>query len=398
MQNIGSGWLILQLTNSPLWLGLLGLSFAVPMIVLPLVGGAVVDRVNRIKLLYVTQTCQMLNALVLALMTCFGVVTVWHILIASCVGATFLAFDNPARNALVPNVVPPRDLMNALSLNGAIYSGAALVGPALAGVLLGPLGAAALFFINSFSFLAMLAALKAMTEVPTHGGGARTSFAVSVRSGLSFAWHNRLLRVVLLIFAATAILGRSHQGLLPIFARDIWHGGPQGYGLLLSSGGGGALIGAFGLAFIKEVKQKERALLVSGLAFSVSLILFASSPSLYVGALFLFLAGIAATACATLVATIIQMTTPNELRGRVMSLFTVCLIGLPSLGALSSGVIAEHLGGIYGAPRAILLGAFLMAVILVVTAPVLFRCSVDAPQKHKPQELIRESIGSEVTE
>jgi len=377
MQSVGTGWLVLQLTNSPLWLGLLGLSFALPMIVLPLVGGAVVDRVDRIRLLYVTQTCQMLNAFVLALVTFLGLVTVWHILAASFVGATLLAFDNPARNALIPNVVPQRDLMNALALNGAIYSGAALVGPALAGALLAPLGAAALFFINGLSFFAMLAALNFLTDVPTHGGGKRISFAASMRAGLSYAWHDRLLRVLLFLFAITSIFGRSYQVLLPVFARDLWHGGPQGYGLLLSSSGAGALVGAFGLAFLKELKHRERAFLVSGLVFSIALVLFAVSPTLLVGSLFLFVAGVAATAFGTLVATFIQVATPNELRGRVMSLYTVCLIGLSSLGALGSGVVAELLGGIAGASRAVVIGAVLMGAVLIAFAPFLLRRGVD---------------------
>ena len=129
MQNVANGWLVLQLTNSPLWLGLLGLSFALPMIILPPLAGAVVDRVNRIKLLYFTQSMQMLGAFVLAALTWFGTIQVWHILAVSFISAAMLAFDNPARQALVPDLVDPPDLLNALSLNAATYNGAALVGP-----------------------------------------------------------------------------------------------------------------------------------------------------------------------------------------------------------------------------------------------------------------------------
>ena len=133
MQNVANGWLVLQLTNSPLWLGFLGLSFAVPMIVIPPFAGAVVDRVHRIRLLYFTQSMQLVTAIVLAVLTWTGVIRPWHILLASFVGAALLAFDNPARQALIPDLVQPRDLLNALSLNSATYTGAALVGPALAG-------------------------------------------------------------------------------------------------------------------------------------------------------------------------------------------------------------------------------------------------------------------------
>ena len=177
MQNVANGWLVLQLTNSPLWLGLLGLSFALPMIILPPLAGAVVDRVNRIKLLYFTQSMQMLGAFVLAAFTWFGMIQVWHILAVSFLSAAMLAFDNPARQALVPDLVAPPDLLNALSLNSATYTGAALVGPALAGVMLAPFGAGTLFFINGVSFLAVIFALAAMRDVRTHSGGSATSFA-----------------------------------------------------------------------------------------------------------------------------------------------------------------------------------------------------------------------------
>src|SRR5512143_1338380 len=191
MQNVANGWLILELTNSPLWLGLLGLSFAVPMIIIPPFAGAVVDRVHRIRLLYATQSTQLVTALILAILTWTQLLQAWHILLASFVGAVVLAFDNPARQALIPDLVQPRDLLNALSLNSATYTGAALIGPALAGVLLGPLGAGTLFFINGVSFLAVLFALAAMREVRTHSGGQTGSLRQSFWSGLAYAWRSR---------------------------------------------------------------------------------------------------------------------------------------------------------------------------------------------------------------
>src|SRR5512140_469638 len=197
MQNVASGWLVLQITNSPLWLGLLGLSFAVPMILIPPFAGAVVDRVHRVRLLVFTQSMQLLTALVLAALTGLGMIQVWHILLASFVGAALLAFDNPARQALIPDLVQPRDLLNALSLNSATYTGAALVGPALAGIMLAPLGAGTLFFINAVSFLAVLFALAAMRDVRTHSGGHPGSLRSSFRSGLSYAWHSRMIIALL---------------------------------------------------------------------------------------------------------------------------------------------------------------------------------------------------------
>ncbi len=381
MQNVAQGWLVLQLTNSPLWLGLLGLSFALPMIVLPLIGGAVVDRVHRVHLLYLTQTGQMLIAFGLAALTWLGLINVGHILIASFLGAALLAFDNPARQALVPDLVPSHDLLNALSLNSASYTGAALIGPAVAGALLGPLGAGTLFFLNGVSFLAVLIALMAMRDVRTHSGGRHASIGEAMTTGLAYAWRDRLILALLLLSALAAFFGRSYQNLLPIFARDIWHGGPEAYGLLLSAAGAGALVGAFGLASIRQVTRQGRLLIVSGVGFSVSLIAFAVSPSLSLGILMLFIAGVATTVSATIIATFIQVATPNELRGRVMSLYAITLIGLPALGSLGGGGGAELLGGVQGAPYAVMGSAAILGIAVIIAAPFFWDRNMGTPKK-----------------
>ena len=379
MQNVANGWLILELTNSPLWLGLLGLSFAVPMIVIPPFAGAVVDRVHRIRLLYATQSTQLVTAMVLAILTWTQLIQAWHILLASFVGAVVLAFDNPARQALIPDLVQPRDLLNALSLNSATYTGAALIGPALAGVLLGPLGAGALFFVNSVSFLAVLFALAAMRDVRTHSGGQTGSLRNSFQSGLSYAWRSRIIMSLLGLSALSGIFGRSYQNLLPIFGRDIWRAGAEGYGLLLSAAGGGAVAGAFGLASFHRWRRYGAAMLISGFVFSFALVAFSISPSILGGLILLFIAGAASTVFSTIISTFIQFEVPNEMRGRVMALYSVTLIGLPSLGALGSGALADLLGGVQGAPRAVLLGAAAMALVLVFVVRAFWK--LDMPDK-----------------
>ena len=373
MQNVGTGWLILQLKNSPLWLGLLGLSFAVPMIILPLVGGAIADRVNRMKLLYFTQTMMMLSAFFLAAITWMGIVNVWYVLVISAVSSSLLAFDNPARQALIPDLVPGKDLLNAMSLNAATYNGAALVGPAIAGALLGPLGVGALFFINGVSYLAVLVALFAMRDVRAHTGGTHKSIGVSMLAGLTYAWRTRLVFLLLVLSSLAAVFGRSYQNLLPIFARDIWKGGPQGYGLLLSAAGAGAMVGAFGLASIKKLKHHGITLIVSGLLFGLSLAAFAVAPSLWAGVALLFVSGVTSTVFGTMIATFIQVAAPREIRGRIMSLYSITLIGLPSLGALGSGAIAQSLGGIDGAPHAVLIGAVIVCIIVIFAAPIFWK-------------------------
>ena len=376
IQDVAMGWLVLKLTNSPLWLGMLGLSLALPMILLPLVGGAVADRVHRVRLLYVTQTALMLMSFALAFLTWIHQITVWHLLAASFINAALLAFDNPARRSVIPDLVPKRDLMNALSLSAATHNGAALIGPAIAGALIGPLGVGTLFFLNGISYLAVLIALKAMRDVPAHSGGIHTSFGQSMLDGLIYAWRTRFILILLILSALTSIFGRSYRNLFPIFARDIWHSGAHGYGFLLSAAGGGTLAGAFGLASIRHLKRPGAVMVGCGLLFSASVILFAISPSLVMGIIFIFIGSVVATVFVTIIATFIQVEVPNELRGRIMSLYAITLIGFPALGGLGIGAIAELLGGIPGAPRAVLIGGIIVGAVLLIVSPSLRHRSI----------------------
>jgi MFS family permease len=323
----------------------------------------------------------MLLAFALALLTWSGGINVYYILAASFLGSALLAFDNPARQALIPDMVPSEHLFNAIALNSATYNGAALVGPAIAGALLGPLGAGTLFFINGVSFLAMLIALTAMRNVRTHSGGAAATLRQSARRGLGFAWHNRMILFLLILSAVAAVFGRSYQSLLPIFARDIWHSGPEGYGILLSSAGGGALLGAFGLAAIRTLKRHGALMIAIGLCFSLVIMLFAISPTLILGCLLLFVAGLTSTAFGSIIATFIQVEAPNDLRGRIMSLYAITLIGLPSLGALGSGAVAQALGGIQGAPRAVLIGGVLTALLVAGFGPFFWKRVIDTANR-----------------
>jgi MFS family permease len=385
MQNVTQGWLILQLTNSPLWLGLLGLSFAIPMISLPLLGGAIADRVDRVRLLYFTQSGMAAGAMALALLTWTGKVQAWHILVAAFLGSALLAFDSPARQALMPDLVPPRDLLNAMSLNAATYNGAALLGPALAGALLAPLGAGSLFFINGVSFVAVLIALLLLRDVRRRAGGPEASLTRSMRAGLAYAWRTRLILALLVLSSLVAVFARSYQNLLPIFARDIWHAGAQGYGILLSSAGAGAVAGAFGLASVRKAGRQGRLLVVSGVLFGLSISCFAISPSFILGVLFLFLSGLTSTVFGTVIATFLQLEAPNELRGRVLSLYSITLIGLPSLGALASGAIAEWLGGLSGAPHAVLLGGVMALAVLLLLGRFFWRREMRTAADEEPR-------------
>jgi MFS family permease len=401
MQNVAQSWLIYKLTgNNPLYLGWLGLSFAIPMVAVPPIGGALADRVDRIKLLYVTQTCSLLLAALLGILAWSGAVQPWHILLTTFGGALLLAFDNPTRQALIPDLVPREDLLNALSLNSATFTGAALVGPALAGVLLDVIGAGWLFMLNALSFLAVIGALRAMRELPVRPKQP-APLHEALFGGFIYAWQHRLILFLLVLSGLAALFGRSYQQLLPVFADDIWRMGSVGYGMLLGAGGAGALIGAFAMASIRAIDRQARLLVISGLIFCAALTAFVLSPLFWPGVALLVIVGIAATVFSTMIATMIQLRVPGALRGRVMSLYAITLIGLPSLGALGIAALAHslgeetrsawsrpllrmldvlgvnafthQLGAAAGAPRAITLGALVLLMVLALTAPVFLR-------------------------
>ena len=399
MQNVAQSWLIYKMTgNDALFLGYLGLSFAIPMTFLPPIGGVIVDRVDRVRLLYWTQSGAAISAAVMAVLVWAGWVQPWHILLVSFFQALLLAFDNPARQSLIPELVPRTDLLNALSLNSATYTGAALVGPAIAGILLTLAGPAWLYLLNAISYLAVIFALFAMREIP-HRPRRTTTIREALFGGLLFVYRNKLVLLMLVLSALAAVFGRSYQQLLPVFADDVWHVGSAGYGQLLAAVGGGALIGAFALSSLSDFRAHGRLMVVSGLLFCLTLSLFSLTPWFGWGVVLLTVVGGSVTVFTTMISTTIQLRTPNEVRGRVMSFYAATLIGLPSFGSLGIATFATSLagqattvasraalavlnvfgvthataglGGAAGAVRAIVLGALVVALVVLVTAPSL---------------------------
>ena len=374
MQNVAQSWVIYEMThNDPLYLGWLGLSFSVPMSLGPPLGGIVADRAKKIPLLYVTQSSQLTLAAILAILAWTGALRPWHILTATFLGAALLAIDNPARQALIPDLVPRAHLQNALSLGSATFTGAALVGPAIAGALLEPIGAAGLFAMNAVSYLAVIGALFGMRETPPHVRAQRT-LKDALFGGLAYVWRDKVALSLVLLAMIAALCARSYPQLLPIFARDVWHAGPRGYGALLSAGGAGAVMGALGLSSRADISHKGRVLLGSGVVLVTSLVLFACAPGVWTGSTWLLLAGIASTVFTTMIATVIQLRVPPNLRGRVMGVYVITLIGLPPLGSFGlaslARVLASNGAGVAHAARWIVGSA---ALVLGMALAATFR-------------------------
>jgi MFS family permease len=374
MQNVAQSWLIYKMTNNDArYLGWLGLAFAIPMIALPAVGGMLADRYPRASILRITQWSMALVALIQAILTLSNLNTPMYILIATFIGATLLAVDNPTRQALIPTLVPRHDLMNALALNAATYNGAALLGPAIAGFLLSVVGAGWLFAANAVSYLAVL---YAVSQMPAVDEATRTPSTLTdaLLGGVRYARGHALTGILLLTSAVLSLFGRSYQQVLPIYADDIWHISAQGYGIMLSAAGAGAMIGALGMASLPRITPNGRNLKFAGFVFAGLLACFAVTTIWWIGVFLLVCIGIMSTAATTFIATMLQLDVPGNLRGRVMSLHAITLIGVPSVGGLLVTSLTTLLGtgadthaiNAAGAPLALLVGAATVALLFVV--------------------------------
>jgi MFS family permease len=363
MQAVGQGWLVYQLTNTPVWLGVTSLAFALPMIVLPLFGGALADRVNRLQLMRRLQLVAAAAATVLAGATYLGVTRAWHLATFSLIQGLVLAFDGPARHATVPQLVDREHLLGAVSLFQSTYQLGGFFGPALAGVLLGLLGADrvyALFGINALTFLLFAGMLSLLRDVPQERA-ATTPFVTSVFGGLQFVWNHTPLRALLVLVTVAGMFGRSYLALMPVFARDVLRTDAQGLGFLTAAPGVGVVVGAALLSAVGGLRHHGRAIVPAAALFAVLLAAFAVSRSLALSLAVLALLGFATVTLVSTMSAAMQTAAPDALRGRVMSLWAIANVGLPSLGAMLTASVAAAVG----APLAVVAGA---ALVLLATA------------------------------
>lgn len=387
MQLVAQGWLVYDLTHSPFVLGLVGLSRAIPMIVLPPFGGAVADRVPRMQLLKITQLASFLLAVPLGFLVMTHSVQVWQIVLLGALSGAVSAFDQPTRQALLPDLVREQDLTSAIALNSAAWQGASLIGPALAGVTIAVLGIASAFFLNALSFLVVVAALYAMRNVPERSGDRQPrGFMDDVGAGLHYAATTPFVLTLLLLSAVTNIFGRSYLQLLPAFAQDMLGQGSAGLGFMNAAPGLGTLAAAFTIAAFGDIRRKGSMLLVSMGLFSVIVSLFATTHSFSLALVLLTLAGITSFVFSTMMMTMLQLHVPPMMRGRVLALVTVTAQGLAPLGALLVGAGAEWSGTSNAvAASAILVGAAALATAMFVPS---LRASGLGPDDASPHPVV----------
>jgi MFS family permease len=375
MQMIGQGWLVLQLTNSPFWLGLVSFASAVPAILVSLPAGVLADRVDRRRLLLVTQSTAAALALLLAVLTSTGVVRVWQIMLIAFCSSLTMAVDNPARQAMVPDMVGRERLMNAVGLNSAAWNGASVFGPSIAGVAIGVIGVAGCFYLNAASFFGTILAVWLMRTRSTGTGTGHSGMLDSLADLRRYVRRDHLTLALLAMVAIPTFLGRPYQQLMPVFARDILGGGPRLYGLLMSANGIGALIGALCTASLGRLGHKGRILVAATVTFGLTLIVFATVHSLAVVLPALVIAGGCATLYMGAVNTLLQANVPAELRGRIMSVYSLIMGGLMPLGGMLFGSAASLTRN---APLVVATGGGLVAccVIAVTLAEPRLRSTV----------------------
>jgi MFS family permease len=344
MQSVAQAWLVLDLTGSPLALGTVTALQFLPVLFLSLPAGVIVDRVPKQRLILVTQSVQMLQALALGLLVVTGQVQLWHVYALAMLLGLTNAFDNPARQAFVSELVGPDDLPNAVGLNSTLFNGARILGPALGGVLIALVGVGPCFLGNAASFLAVLASLLAMrrSELRPARPPRNGRLLSQVAEGLRFASSTPVVRLPLLLLAVVGTLGYNFTVTLPLLARYALGSDALGFGGLTSAIGLGSLVGALIVASVQ--RTSIRAILLGAATFALLLLAVAASPWYPLTLGLLMALGLASIAYSTGTNTTLQLNTPPELRGRVMSLFTLLFIGSTPLGGLATGALADALG------------------------------------------------------
>jgi len=355
MQLSALHWQIRALSDepNPIALGGIGLARILPVILFSLIGGAVADSLNRRKVLFFTQSGMALVALALAALTFQDRIQIWQIYLLTAIQAVAAAFDLPARQALVPNLVPARDLPNAFSMNSIAFNTGAILGPALSGIVIAGLGLGYAYLINAISFLAVLLALVAIGKVPqARVPSHRQVVSLSaIRDGWRFIAHRPIILSTMLIdFFATFF--SSANTMMPIIARDILHVGEVGYGLLSSAQSIGAVSAALVISQVKIIHRQGLVFLSAVAVFGLSTILFGLATSFWLAMLALFGMGAADSISAIIRNTIRQLNTPDHLRGRMVSINQIFFMGGPQFGEVEAGIVAKF----FGVPFAIVSG------------------------------------------
>jgi predicted MFS family arabinose efflux permease len=361
MQSLGRGWLVLELTDKPFWLGAVGAAGTLPILLFALAGGVVADRFPKRSVLMYTNGLSTVITLMLAALTHGGLVTVWQVMALAFLLGTVKAVEMPAHQSFVVEMVGKEDLMNAIALNSSAFNTARVLGPAVAGFVVATAGIAACFTLNAVSYVPVIVAFWLMRKLPPLPARAARSVGQDMREGLRFVRGERRVQALVALVAAASFFGFPFLTMMPVFARDVFHVGPGGLGGLLALSGGGSVAGALVLAARSGRDGKGKLAVTAGLTFAASLVLFALSPGLAVASTALVAAGWGMVTLIAPVNTLVQSIVPDELRGRVMSLYSLVLLGMMPLGNILVGSLAQAIG----TPAAVALSGGALGISIV---------------------------------
>lgn len=379
MQQTAMSWLVYQITGSKLLLGVVAAVGSAPMIFFSLWGGALADRYPKRAIILWTQTAQMLPAFLLAGLAWGGLATPSIIIAIAAVSGVAMAFDMPARQAFTLDMTSREDLLNAISLNSSIFNGARIVGPALAGLVIGSLGTPMCFLINGLSYIAVIIGLL-MMRLPPHVPLPKDAAAqAGAWSGLSYVLRHRRVRTILGLLGTVGVFGWSYAVLLPAFARDVFGLGADGYGVLMSASGVGALAGALTVATAGHVFPSRNVALVGVWLFSGALLAFSFTTNYYLALFFMCIGGFGMLLFFSTSNTVLQTIVPDEMRGRVLGVWGLVFGAMIPLGSLEAGWLAEWLG----APFALAFGAVICAIAGLVTLIVVRRRDAEVARENR---------------
>ena len=362
MQRIAQAWLVLNITHSPFLLGLVGALQWLPVLFLSLVGGVIADRVSKRSMLVVTQSAQMVQAFVLGALVLTGTIQYWHVVVLACALGFTSAFDIPTRQAFVFEMVEGEDTMNAIAMNSTIFNGARLFGPAIAGVAIGTLGMGWAFLANGISFIAVIIALLMMNVRPVEPITSAGIFE-HLQEGVAYLMRTPAALQVVALVALMSVFAMNFNVLVPVLAKDVLHQDAAGFGFLTSAQGIGALAGALGIAWISHLGPRPSLLLGGAGALALSSLLLADARHFAVAAVLLAIAGGSMVAFTATANTSLQLSAPDHLRGRVMSMYAIVMGGMTPAGALVAGALAQF----WGAPGAFGIGGLvgILSVLMI---------------------------------
>ncbi|MCM8796260.1 MAG: MFS transporter, partial [Candidatus Omnitrophica bacterium] len=349
------------LTNSAFLLGLVGFLGSMPIFLLSLFGGVVADRINKKKILIFTQIAFMLLAFALGVLTQLKLITPFQIMLIAALNGIIMAFDAPARQAIVVELTGRVHLLNAIALNSAAFNSARIIGPALAGVLISMLGMSGCFYLNGVSFLALLISLWMIETNSFINKNNQSHLVKDLFAGLEFMRKNRVILILISMVGVTSVFGISYVILIPVVAKEVLKIGVKGFGMLMSSTGIGALLAALLLARLGDFKAKGKLLIVSAIVFSFSLVFFSLSKVYLISLIALVFIGGSSVLAMALVNTLLQINVADEFRGRVISAFMFTFSGLMPFGNLFAGVLSEVLG----VSLTLMIGGIICAVFFI---------------------------------